>query len=61
MGTIPNQRIKELEAQLGQAEKHAQKAELKPRLLNTLIEVAEGEFGFQIRKKSSPKQSSASR
>jgi len=56
----PNQRIKELEAQLAQAEKRAQEAELKARLLDTLIDVAEGQFGFEIRKKSLPKQSNLS-
>lgn len=56
----PGQRIKELEAQLAAAEKRAQEAELKARLLDTLIDVAEGQFGFEIRKKSSPKQSSLS-
>jgi transposase len=56
----PNQRIKELEAQLAAAEKRAHEAELKARLLDTLIDVAEGQFGFEIRKKSLPKQSSLS-
>lgn len=56
----PNQRIKELEAQLAQAQKRAQEAELKARLLDTLIDVAEGQFGFEIRKKSLPKQSNVS-
>ena len=60
MESTPNQRIKELEAQLAQAEERGRQAELKARLLDTLIDVAEGEFGFEIRKKSSPKQSSAS-
>ena len=60
MGNTPNQRIKELEAQLATAEERARQAELKAKLLDTLIDVAEGEFGFEIRKKSSPKQSSAS-
>jgi transposase-like protein len=53
----PNQKIKELEAQLAAAEKRAREAELKARLLDTLIDVAEGQFGFEIRKKSLPKQS----
>ncbi len=56
----PNQRIKELEAQLARAEQRAQEAELKARLLDTLIAVAEGELGFDIRKKSLPKQSNVS-
>lgn len=60
MDSTPNQRIKELEAQLAKAEERARQAELKAKLLDTLIDVAEGEFGFEIRKKSLPKQSSAS-
>ena len=56
MKNTPNQRIKELEAQLAEAEKRAHWAEQKAKLLDTLIEVAEGEFGFDIRKKSLPKQ-----
>ena len=60
MDNTPNQRIKELEAQLAKAEERARQAELKARLLDTLIDVAEGEFGFEIRKKSLPKQSNIS-
>ena len=52
----PNQKIKELEAKLAEAEKRAHQAEQKAKLLDVLIDVAEGEFGFDIRKKSSPKQ-----
>lgn len=52
----PNQKIKELEAQLAAAEKRAYEAEQKAKLLDVLINVAEGELGFDIRKKSSPKQ-----
>ncbi len=52
----PNQKIKELEAKLAEAEKKAYFAEQKAKLLDTLIDVAEGEFGFEIRKKSLPKQ-----
>ncbi|MCC9168380.1 IS3 family transposase [Pontibacter sp. XAAS-A31] len=60
MDNTPNQRIKELEAQLAEAQERARQAELKAKLLDTLIDVAEGEFGFEIRKRPSPKQSSAS-
>ena len=49
----PNQKIKEL---LALAEKKAYEAEQKAALLDTLIDVAEGQFGFEIRKKSLPKQ-----
>ena len=52
----PNQKIKELEAKLDLAEKKAYQAEQKAALLDTLIDVAEGQFGFEIRKKSLPKQ-----
>lgn len=52
----PNARIKELEARLLEAEARALEAEQKAKLLDTLIDVAEGEFGFEIRKKSLPKQ-----
>lgn len=60
MENTPNQRIKELEAQLAEAQERARQAELKAKLPDTLIDVAEGAFGFEIREKSSPKQSSAS-
>jgi hypothetical protein len=56
MNNTPNQRIKELETKLAEAEKRANEAELKARLLDTIIDVAEGEFGFEIRKKHLPKQ-----
>lgn len=52
----PNQKIKELEARLAAAEQRAYQAELKAKMLDTLIDIAEGEFGFEIRKKSLPKQ-----
>ena len=45
----PEQRIKELEAAL-ELEKQ------KTLLLNTIIDVAEKQYGLSIRKKSSPKQ-----
>lgn len=56
----PEQRIKELEQQLASAQKKLQETELKARLLDTIIEVAEGELGIEIRKKPSPKQSKSS-
>jgi transposase-like protein len=56
MNNTPSQRIKELETKLAEAEKRAHEAELKARLLDTIIDVAEGEFGFEIRKKHLPKQ-----
>ena len=60
MSKTPNQRIKELEAQLAASEKRAKEAELKAKLLDTIIDVAEGQLGIQIRKKSLPKQSTNS-
>lgn len=45
----PEQRIKELEAAL-ESEK------LKSKLLDTMINIAEKQYGLSIRKKSSPKQ-----
>lgn len=61
MPQTPNQRIKELEARLAAAEKRACEAELKARLLDTIIDVAEGQMGIQIRKKpvAGPSRSSA--
>ncbi|MHA6250292.1 IS3 family transposase [Pontibacter sp. CAU 1760] len=55
MAQTPNQRIKELEAQLAAAQKRADQAELKAKLLDTIIDVAEGQMGIQIRKKPSAK------
>ncbi|WP_370627256.1 IS3 family transposase [Pontibacter sp. HSC-14F20] len=51
MSQTPNQRIKELEAQLAATQKQLKEAELKAKLLDTIIDVAEGEMGIQIRKK----------
>lgn len=45
----PEQRIKELEAAL-------EEERLKSKLLDTMINIAEKQYGFSIRKKSSPKQ-----
>ena len=60
MSQTPNQRIKELEAQLAAAQKQLRQAELKAKLLDTIIDVAEGQMGIQIRKKPLPKQSASS-
>lgn len=60
MSQTPNQRIKELEAQLAAARKRADQAELKAKLLDTIIDVAEGQMGIQIRKKPSARQSGSS-
>lgn len=60
MSQTPNQRIKELEAQLASTQKQLREAELKAKLLDTIIDVAEGQMGIQIRKKPLPKQSASS-
>lgn len=60
MSQTPNQRIKELESQLAAAHKRASEAELKAKLLDAIIDVAEGQMGIQIRKKPSAKQSISS-
>lgn len=60
MPQTPNQRIKELEAQLASTQKQLREAELKAKLLDTIIDVAEGQMGIQIRKKPLPKQSASS-
>jgi len=49
----PEQRIKELEALLEQEKQ-------KNLLLNTIVSIAEKDYGLQIRKKSSPVQSNSS-
>lgn len=49
----PEQSIKELEAAL-------QQEQLKTKLLNTVIDIAEKQYGMVIRKKSSPRQQSNS-
>ena len=51
MSQTPNQRIKELEALLAATQKQLKEAELKARLLDTILDVAEGQMGIQIRKK----------
>lgn len=58
MSQTPNQRIKELEAQLAATQRQLKEAELKARLLDTIIDVAEGQTGIQIRKKPVAKPSS---
>lgn len=49
----PEQRIKELETAL-------REEQLKTKLLNTVIDIAEKQYGMVIRKKSSPRQQSNS-
>ena len=49
----PEQRIKELEAAL-------EEEKLKSKFLDTMINIAEKQYGFSIRKKYSPKQQSNS-
>ena len=51
MSQTPNQRIKELEALLAATQKQLKEAELKARLLDTILDMAEGQMGIQIRKK----------
>ena len=51
MSQTPNQRIKELEALLAATQKQLKEAELKAMLLDTILDVAEGQMGIQIRKK----------
>ena len=60
MSQTPNQRIKELETQLAATQKQLDESRLKAKLLDTIIDVAEGQMGIQIRKKPSPKQSISS-
>lgn len=56
MPQTPNQRIRELETQLEVTQKQLEEARLKAKLLDTIIDVAEGQMGIQIRKKPSAKQ-----
>ncbi|MDX5346479.1 MAG: transposase [Hymenobacteraceae bacterium] len=57
----PDQRIKELEQELLHTQKQLREAELKAKLFDTIITVAEAQMGIDIRKKSLPKQSKPSR
>ncbi|WP_370627176.1 IS3 family transposase [Pontibacter sp. HSC-14F20] len=52
MSQTPNQRIKELESQLAATQRQLKEAELKAKLLDTIIDVAEGQMGIQIPKKA---------
>lgn len=52
----PDKKIKELEAKLNKLEKELHEERLKRKFLDVMIDVAENQFGYQIRKKSSPKQ-----
>jgi transposase-like protein len=56
----PDKRIKKLEAQLFKLESELKEEKLKRKFLDVMIDVAEDQFGYQIRKKSSPKQSKTS-
>jgi len=56
----PDKRIKELEAQVANLESELKEEKLKRKFLDVMIDVAEHQFGYQIRKKSSPKQSKIS-
>jgi len=52
----PDRKIKELETKLKQLETELKEERLKRKFLDVMIDVAENQFGYQIRKKSSPKQ-----
>ena len=56
----PEKRIKELETQLSNLESELKQEKLKRKFLDVMIDVAEHQFGYQIRKKSLPKQSKIS-
>jgi len=58
---IPDKKIKELEAKLQKLESELEEERLKRKFLDVLIDVAEHQFGYQIRKKSLPKQSKLSK
>lgn len=52
----PESKIKELEAKLQKLEKELKEERLKREMSETILEVAEEQFGIAIRKKYSPKQ-----
>lgn len=52
----PESKIKELEAKLQKLEKELREERLKREMSETILEVAEEQFGIAIRKKYSPKQ-----
>jgi transposase-like protein len=52
----PESKIKELEAKLQKLEKELKEERLKREMADTILEVAEEQFGIAIRKKFSPKQ-----
>ena len=52
----PESKIKELEAKLQKLEKELKEERLKREMSDTILEVAEEQFGIAIRKKYSPKQ-----
>jgi len=52
----PESKIKELEAKLQKLEKELKEERLKREMADTILEVAEEQFGIAIRKKFSPMQ-----
>jgi hypothetical protein len=52
----PESKIKELEAKLQKLEKELKEERLKREMADTILEVAEEQFGIAIRKKFLPKQ-----
>lgn len=56
MMEAPDKKIKELETKLAHLELELKEERLKRKFLDVMIDVAEKQFGYQIRKKSLPKQ-----
>ena len=56
----PEQKLLALEAKVKQLESELAEEKLKKKFLDCMIDVAETQFGYQIRKKSLPKQSKSS-
>ena len=52
----PNSKIKELEAKVQELEKKLEMERLRRSMSDTILEVAEEQFGIQFRKKYSPEQ-----
>lgn len=57
----PDKKIKELESKLQNLELELKEERLKRKFLDVMINVAEHQFGYQIRKKFLPKQSKLSK